>query len=47
MLVSGCQQAIIRAVARGEDLGEMGAEIEGFMKAGLAAQPAPAHCAWR
>jgi AcrR family transcriptional regulator len=42
MAVSGCQQAIIRAVARGEDLAEVGAEIKAFMKAALAAQPAPA-----
>ena len=40
MLVSGCHQAIIRAVARGEDLGELAGEIKAFMKAGLAAQPA-------
>jgi AcrR family transcriptional regulator len=42
MVVSGCQQAIIRAVARGEDLGELAAEIKAFMKAALAGQPAPA-----
>jgi AcrR family transcriptional regulator len=41
MLVSGCQQAIIRAVARGEDLGELASEIKDFMKAGLAARQAP------
>jgi len=40
MLVSGCHQAIIRAVARGEDLGELAGEIKAFMKAGIAAQPA-------
>jgi AcrR family transcriptional regulator len=42
MVVSGVQQAIIRAVARGDDLGELGTEIKAFMKAVLAAQPAPA-----
>jgi len=42
MVVSGVQQAIIRAVARGEDLGELGTEIKAFMKAVLAGQPAPA-----
>jgi AcrR family transcriptional regulator len=42
MAVSGCQQAIVRAVARGEDLAEIGAEVKAFMKAALAAQPAPA-----
>jgi AcrR family transcriptional regulator len=43
MLVSGVQQAIIRAVARDQDLGEIAQEIKGFMKAVLAAQPAPTH----
>jgi AcrR family transcriptional regulator len=42
MAVSGCQQAIVRAVARDEDLAAVGAEIKEFMKAALAAQPAPA-----
>jgi AcrR family transcriptional regulator len=42
MVVSGVNQAIIRAVAGGEDLGELAAEIKAFMKAVLAAQPAPA-----
>lgn len=42
MVVSGVQQSIIRAVARGRDLDEMAAEIKGFMKAVLAGQPAPA-----
>jgi AcrR family transcriptional regulator len=42
MVVSGVQQAIIRAVARGDDLGELGTEIKAFMKAVLTAQPAPA-----
>jgi len=42
MLVSGCHQAIIRAVARGEDLGELPAEIKAFMKAGVAADRAAA-----
>jgi AcrR family transcriptional regulator len=43
MVVSGVQQAIIRAVARGQDLGPMAAEIKGFMKAALAGQPVRAH----
>lgn len=42
MVVSGVQQAIIRAVARGQDLDEIATEIKGFMKAVLAAEPAPA-----
>jgi AcrR family transcriptional regulator len=42
MLVSGVQQAIIWAVARGQDLGAMTTEIKAFMKAALAGQPAPA-----
>jgi AcrR family transcriptional regulator len=42
MAVSGCQQAIIRAVARGEDLAELGGEIKAYTKAALAGQPAPA-----
>jgi AcrR family transcriptional regulator len=42
MVVSGVQQAIIRAVARGDDLGELATEIKAFMKAVLAAHPAPA-----
>jgi AcrR family transcriptional regulator len=42
MAVSGVQQAIIRAVARADDLGDLGAEIKTFMKAVLAAQHAPA-----
>ena len=33
MVVSGVQQAIIRAIAREDDLGELAAEIKGFMKA--------------
>jgi AcrR family transcriptional regulator len=41
MLVSGCHQAIIRAVAHAEDLGELAMEIKAFMKAGLSAQPVP------
>jgi hypothetical protein len=43
MLVSGCHQAIIRAVARGEDLAELSGEIKVFMKAGVATQSAPVH----
>ncbi len=42
MVVSGVQQAIIRAVARRDDLGELATEIKAFMKAVLAAQPATA-----
>ncbi len=42
MVVSGVQQAIIRAVARGEDLAELATEIKGFMKAVLVAQPTAA-----
>jgi hypothetical protein len=42
MVVSGVQQAIIRAIARGDDLGELAAEIKGFMKAVLADQPVAA-----
>jgi AcrR family transcriptional regulator len=42
MVVSGVQQAIIRAVARADDLGELATEIKAFMKAVLAAQHAPA-----
>lgn len=42
MVVSGVQQAIIRSIALGDDLGELAAEIKGFMKAVLAAQPAAA-----
>jgi AcrR family transcriptional regulator len=41
MVVSGVQQAIIRAIARGQDLNEIGTEIKEFMKVVLAAQPAP------
>jgi AcrR family transcriptional regulator len=40
MVVSGVQQAIIQAVARGEDLGELASEVKAFMKAVLAVQPA-------
>jgi AcrR family transcriptional regulator len=42
MVVSGVQQAIIRAVARRDDLGELATEIKAFMKAVLAARPATA-----
>jgi AcrR family transcriptional regulator len=41
MLVSGCQQTIIRAVARGEDLSELAGEIKSVMKSALAGKPAP------
>ena len=40
MLVSGCQQTIMRAVARGEDLGEVASEVKAVMKSALAARPA-------
>jgi AcrR family transcriptional regulator len=43
MVVSGVHQAIIRAVARGEDLGQLAAEIKGFMKAALVVGPVRAH----
>jgi AcrR family transcriptional regulator len=42
MVVSGVQQAIIRAVARGQDLDQIATEIKAFMKTVLAGQPAPA-----
>lgn len=38
MVVSGVQQAIIRAVARRQDLAELADEIKGFMKAALASR---------
>jgi len=41
MVISGVNQAIIRTVARGEDLTELAHEIKAFMKSVLAAQPAP------
>jgi AcrR family transcriptional regulator len=40
MLVSGCQQTIIRAVARGEDLADVASEVKAVMKSALAARPA-------
>lgn len=40
MVVSGVQQAIIRAVAHREDLTDLATEIKGYMKAALAVQPA-------
>ncbi len=42
MVVSGVQQAIIRAVAHGEDLAQLATEIKDFMKAVLVSQPAAA-----
>lgn len=42
MVVSGVNQAIIRAVAHGDDLGALAGEIKAFMKAVLTAQPAAA-----
>ncbi len=41
MLVAGCHQAIVRAVAHGDDLGECAAELKAFIKDGLAAQSTP------
>src|SRR5262249_5521324 len=40
MLVSGCQQTIMRAVARGEDLSEVASEIKAVMKSAVATRPA-------
>src|ERR1700716_251114 len=40
MLVSGCHQTIIRAVARGEKLTELAGEIKAVMKSALAGHPA-------
>jgi AcrR family transcriptional regulator len=40
MLVSGCQQTIIRAVARGEQLGEVASEVKAVMKSALAGRAA-------
>jgi AcrR family transcriptional regulator len=42
MVVSGVQQAIIRAVDRDEDLGDLAGEIKAFMKAVVGVQPVPA-----
>lgn len=42
MVVSGVQEAIVRAVAHGQDLRDLAGEIKGFMKAVLAAEQAPA-----
>ncbi len=42
MVISGVHQALIRAVARDEDLSELATEIKAFMKAVLLAQPTPA-----
>jgi AcrR family transcriptional regulator len=39
MLVSGCQQTIMRAVARSEDLREVASEVKSVMKSALAARP--------
>jgi AcrR family transcriptional regulator len=41
MVVSGVQEAIVRAVAYGEDLRELSREIKEFMKAVLAGEQAP------
>jgi AcrR family transcriptional regulator len=40
MVVSGVQQAVIRAVARRQDLDQIAMEIKGFMKAVLGGHPA-------
>jgi AcrR family transcriptional regulator len=40
MLVSGCQQTIIRAVERREDLGGVAFEVKAVMKSALAGRPA-------
>ncbi len=42
MVVSGVQQAIIRAVDRDQDLAELAGEIKAFMKAVVGVQPAAA-----
>jgi AcrR family transcriptional regulator len=42
MVVSGVQEAIVRAIARGQDLRDLADEIKGFMKAVLVAEQAPA-----
>jgi AcrR family transcriptional regulator len=39
MLVSGCQQTLIRAVERGEDLAEVASEVKAVMKSALAQRP--------
>jgi AcrR family transcriptional regulator len=41
MVVSGVQDAIVRAVAHGQDLRDLAGEIKGFMKAVLATEQAP------
>jgi AcrR family transcriptional regulator len=42
MVISGVQQAIIRAVDRNEALGELASEIKAYMKAVVGVQPAAA-----
>ena len=42
MVVSGVQEAIVRAIAHGQDLRDLADEIKGFMKAVLVAEQAPA-----
>jgi AcrR family transcriptional regulator len=42
MVVSGVQEAIVRAIAQGDDLRDLADEIKGFMKAVLVAERAPA-----
>jgi hypothetical protein len=41
MLVSGCQQTIIRSLALGEDLNEVASEVKAVMKSALVGGPAP------
>ena len=41
MVISGVQQAIIRAVDRDEDVADLAPEIKAFMKAVAGVQPAP------
>jgi hypothetical protein len=42
MVVSGVQEAIVRAIAHGQDLRDLADEIKGFMKAVLVAERARA-----
>jgi AcrR family transcriptional regulator len=42
MVVSGVQEAIVRAIAHGQDLRDLADEIKGFMKAVIAAERARA-----
>jgi hypothetical protein len=42
MVVSGVQEAIVRAIAHGQDLRDLADEIKGFMRAVLVAEKARA-----